>query len=325
MACLINSSTDEVIYLLFHHRFGRLSSAVDTLISDPAISRIHLVIEYQHGQWVALDLSRNGLWINQSRVEQHERHPLKVGDVIAFGETTASQFIFADDAPPADLLCQRDGPGNPINQSILLEEMNMLYDEQGKDAVIHWTNEGWFFESKSDKQFLLNYDWLTLMDDPEHPEPKEWQLTLADVPEHTAAIDETSSIGVLLKIYKHAAETPARAYLVLGDTELDLEVRHHHDILLYLTKQLHEDAVERSLLANDAGWIYMEDLVNALGIPETLINIQIHRLRKQLQHVLSSYIDTSKLIVRRRGQLKIGFTQIEVYQKNDLTLKVDIA
>lgn len=323
MAYLVGQSPQDVIHLLYHHRFGRLSTAVDTVISDAAVSRIHMVIEYQHAEWVILDVSRNGLWINDQKVRQHERHPLKKGDVISLGETRALCFTVEDDSPPADLLCQRDGPGQALNKAIPLQTITPVIDDQGNPAVIRLTEEGWLFESSEYHQYLLNFDWLMLREHADDAVSANWQINLADIAEHTAPLPEPESVSIRLILRKPNEAYPASAQLIVNDQTHDLEVRNHHDILLLLALHLYADIQEKREI-EESGWVYMDEIVEKLNISEKLINIQIHRLRKQIEPVLANITDTKSLIMRRRGQLRVGFTKIEAYIKNEQILSVDI-
>lgn len=321
MAYMIGQA-QEVIHLLFHHRFGRLSTAVDTLIVDAAISRIHMVIEYQNLQWFLLDVSRNGLWLNDQKLPKHERHLLKPGDIIAIGETRTLSFTFADDSPPVDILCQREGPGQPITKALPLAAINHMLNKQGEPAIIRFSHGGWLYETEHNIQNLTNFDWLTLRETPES-EVAQWQLQLADVPEHTAPIPLAITAEVTLILKKYAEALPTRAILRIGDQEVDLDVRNHHDILLLLAYQLNDD-LQLQREVEESGWVYMDELVEKLGITESLINIQIHRLRKQLDQALSDHLDTKTLVMRRRGQLRTGFKRIEAYVKEQQVLNIKI-
>lgn len=322
MGYLIGNDDADVIHLLFHHRLGRLSTAVDTVIADAAVSRIHMVIEYQHQEWTVLDMSRNGLWVNDHRISQHERVPLRKGDIISLGETRELQFTVADDSPPEHLLCQRDGPGLPIVKAIPLREAISVFDEQNTPATLSLTDEGWLFESESNTQYLMNFDWLTLSEEVNGKSPTLWQLTLADILEHTAPMPEENAGAAVKLILKKRTETlPTHATLQVNDETIDLEVRNHHDILLLLAERLQADLLE-DREREESGWLYMDELTETLGISEKLINIQIHRLRKQLSQALAMHMDTKPLVMRRRGQLRVGFTQITAYKDNEQLLDI---
>lgn len=71
---------------------GRTEDNQIPLVSDPAVSRHHAVLELQSGQWLLKDLdSSNGTSVNGHRI--HAQYRLRPGDVIAIGE---HQLVFEE-------------------------------------------------------------------------------------------------------------------------------------------------------------------------------------------------------------------------------------
>jgi hypothetical protein len=65
---------------------GRDASRCDLVLDDPAASREHARVQWEHGQFVLYDMaSANGTWLNNNRVQ---RQNLMDGDVIRIGDTT---------------------------------------------------------------------------------------------------------------------------------------------------------------------------------------------------------------------------------------------
>jgi len=65
---------------------GRDASRCDLVLDDPAASREHARIQWEHGQFILYDLaSANGTWVNNRRIQ---RQPLMDGDLIRIGDTT---------------------------------------------------------------------------------------------------------------------------------------------------------------------------------------------------------------------------------------------
>jgi hypothetical protein len=65
---------------------GRDASRCDLVLDDPAVSREHARVQWEHGQFILYDLaSVNGTWVNNQRVQ---RQSLMDGDAIRIGDTT---------------------------------------------------------------------------------------------------------------------------------------------------------------------------------------------------------------------------------------------
>jgi pSer/pThr/pTyr-binding forkhead associated (FHA) protein len=65
---------------------GRDASRCELVLDDPAVSREHARIQWEHGQFVLYDLaSANGTWVNNNRIQ---RQPLMDGDMVRIGDTT---------------------------------------------------------------------------------------------------------------------------------------------------------------------------------------------------------------------------------------------
>lgn len=65
---------------------GRDAARCDLVLDDPAASREHARVQWEHGQFVLYDLaSANGTFVNNQRIQ---RQPLMDGDVIRIGDTT---------------------------------------------------------------------------------------------------------------------------------------------------------------------------------------------------------------------------------------------
>ena len=65
---------------------GRDASRCELVLDDPAVSREHARVQWEHGQFILYDLaSANGTWVNNNRIQ---RQALMDGDMIRIGDTT---------------------------------------------------------------------------------------------------------------------------------------------------------------------------------------------------------------------------------------------
>ncbi|GCE18880.1 FAD-dependent oxidoreductase [Dictyobacter kobayashii] len=67
---------------------------VDLVVNEGSISRRHAQISYQDGHYVVVDLkSLNGTFLNEQRLTAEQPYPLKINDVLRFGNTVTFCFL----------------------------------------------------------------------------------------------------------------------------------------------------------------------------------------------------------------------------------------
>jgi hypothetical protein len=299
------------IHLKQSHLFGRLPNAVDTYIKEVAVSRLHFLLEYTAPDWHLVEYSRNGTWLNGERVKKGTAVLLKQGDVISIGEKHAIEYTFAYAGAPADILCRRNNAESPIIETLMLQAVNHLPDQQHCELSIRRTDNDWLIEHKHQQRCLQDGDWITI-------DEQKWQAVLTHDANGTMELQEPPILAELqLQLFTTLDEETTSAKMQSPVSEVDLQVRSHHYLLLLLARQSIKD-VQQQLDYTECGWIYMEELMNMLGVPETLINIQIHRARKQFEIALDGLFDGKQLVERRVGKVRLGFKQIVLYKGDHL-------
>lgn len=311
MAFIVDSENKR-IYLKQSHLFGRLGNSVETYLTDSAVSRIHFLLEYHAPNWYLIDYSLNGTWLNDERIKKGEQVLLSQDDKISIGDKHAINFDFADNGAPVDLLCRRDSNESPIVETLKLQADNHLPNQQDCQLRIKRNNEDWVLEHEHTKRILHDGDWLTM-------DKESWQIVLTNVPDSTLELEGKPLTLEELTLHIHASLDEETVYgrIVSHNTEVELPARSHHYLLLLLARQRVLDSKEE-IDCTECGWVYMEDLVRLLGGPETLINIQIHRARKQLESALESLFDGKTLVERRSGQVRLGFNRLAIYKGNEV-------
>lgn len=91
----------------------------------------------------------------------------------------------------------------------------------------------------------------------------------------------------------------------------DLGERAHHYCLLTLARLRIDDA-RSGVDTSSQGWIGSAALAAMLGLDVAHLNIQVHRLRRQILKSLPPGIDTFEVIERRRGELRFGTLAVSV-------------
>lgn len=93
----------------------------------------------------------------------------------------------------------------------------------------------------------------------------------------------------------------------------DLGERVHHYALLLLVRR-HLQHVDHGADAGSAGWIACSDLAHMLGLDLSHLNVQIHRLRRQILDAGLPPRQAAALIQRRRGQLRVAGCAVSISQ-----------
>ena len=112
-------------------------------------------------------------------------------------------------------------------------------------------------------------------------------------------------------------EEHARLEVKDGAVRTDLGERSHHYCLATLARRRMADQ-ERGLEPGAQGWLGSAELSRMLGMETTHLNIQIFRAREQLMTARPGVPALSRLIERRRGELRIGDLPFEIYRGDNL-------
>ena len=104
MAYLRNLLTQDKLYLLAHHTFGRRDDIVDTCIPQPEISKIHASIEWNGQYWQVRDLSSNGTWLDERKLTSRADTPLKTAQVLNFANQPHNRWRIENLDAPCNLL-----------------------------------------------------------------------------------------------------------------------------------------------------------------------------------------------------------------------------
>lgn len=118
---------------------------------------------------------------------------------------------------------------------------------------------------------------------------------------------------VRLSIKVSTNEEHTRLAVFFRDASIDLGEREHHYLLATLARKRLADA--KDVIDETAqGWIETKTLARTMGIGSEHLNIQIFRLRQQMQKMLPDCKELHQLIERRRGELRLSNLAFEIYR-----------
>jgi len=321
MATLINNQTKQSCLLQPHHSFGRLQSSVNTLISDAYISKVHAFIEWNGEHWLLRDVSSNGTWLNGNKLAIEHVAQLNAGDVISFASKSSNAFTVSDIKPPCDCLV----PVEHNSQAIELEFCHLIESKKSQPMVLSYNNQtySWWQEVLDDNlnqpittselsdQALLTVDGLT------------WQLQINRSIADTQILRPTvTSLDELTFHFQTSLdEETTQLNMQSGEQAIDLLVRSHHYLTLTLARQRAKD-MEAGLDDSEQGWMYAEHLVKDLGIDASHLNIQIYRIRKQFVDALNNSCESSNIIERNAGKLRLASKSFQIVKGDKLECDV---
>ena len=309
MGTLFDSRTGDRVVLRAEHVFGRNALRADTAVDDPGISSMHAVVRWRNGRWVVADHSRNGTFVDGQALVPGEPFPLAVGAELRLGRGPGAAWRVQDIAEPVDALVPQDAR-RPV---IALTPHNLLPSSEAPELCIYQATPGlWMLEQNGETRALKDGDRLQMGAAGEHRFVAAAPMDDTQVAEIAR---ETDAPWLVLRL--SLDEEHASLEVKSGAARTDLGERSHHYCLATLARRRLADQ-ERGIEPGAQGWLGSAELSKMLGMEATHLNIQIFRAREQLMTALPGVTALSRLIERRRGELRIGELPFEIYRGDRL-------
>ena len=326
MAYLFNHHTNARCYLYAYHSFGRFAYSVDTLITNPCVSKIHAIVEWKNNNWSIRDLSSNGTWLNQDKLTKDEALSLKIGDIIRFADDEQLSFQVENLNPPADVLLPTSKPNaeqqhteqNTEQDAITLQPYHLLPNEQAPEIALilnRFTGQ-WSIEDVNDSQLAPR---LLQENDVIEFSNQRWQLQLSHLEKNTELkVSSQLEIEDLCCIFELSLNEEVTKLKVKSPQETtNFYTRSHHYLTLSLARYRIEDA-EKGLPNAEQGWVSTDRLLRDLGVDMPHLNIQIHRSRKQFAEILTNVHNAENVIERQLRQVRFACSAFEIYKGHQL-------
>ena len=309
MGTLFDPRTGDRVVLRAEHVFGRNALRADTAIDDPAISLMHAVIRWRNGRWMVSDHSRNGTFVNGRPLQAGEIVPLELGAELRLGRGSEVAWQVQDVAEPVDALVPPDAR-QPV---LALAPHNLLPSSEAPELCIYQAQPGlWMLEQNGETRALKDGDRVQVGSAGLHRFVAAAPMDDTQVAE---IVPETAAPWLVMRL--SLDEEHASLEVKDGAARTDLGERSHHYCLATLARRRMADQ-ERGLEPGAQGWLASAELSRMLGVETTHLNIQIFRAREQLMTALPGVPALSRLIERRRGELRIGDMPFEIYRGDRL-------
>jgi pSer/pThr/pTyr-binding forkhead associated (FHA) protein len=274
--------------------------ACDIQLEEVHISGEHASLHWRGDRWELRDLgSKNGTFLEGRRLAPGERVALEAGQSFLLGSSGA-YFRLVDAGPPVARA------RNAVNQEVreAAGALLVLPNDESPIASLFLDGNGrWVLEFGESQQYVADHERLTIGGE-------EWELEL---PMATAETLEGSSFtldAIHMKIGVSRDEEHVAVTVEHKGRSYELTPRTYHYLLATLARiRLKESALPES----EQGWVDREILCRMLAIDGNKLNVDIHRVRKQISAL--GVQDAASVVERRQGtsQVRLGVRSVEVF------------
>jgi hypothetical protein len=271
----------------------------DIRLEEARVSGEHASLHWRADLWELRDLgSRNGTFLEGRRLASGERVQLEVEQCFMLGRD-GPEFRLLEAGPPA-------ARARHLARQEVREASGVLLlpDDEAPLASLFLDGSGrWVLELGESQRYVTDQERLRLGND-------EWSLELP-MATHATLDGDAPALGDLhLRIGVSRDEEHVAVTVVHGGKDLALPSRSYHYLLATLARiRLKEHALSEA----EQGWVDRETLCRMLAMDGNKLNVDIHRMRKQLD--LLGIQDAANVVERRQGtgQVRLGVRSIEVF------------
>jgi len=317
MTIILDTHSKQRYPLRSHHIIGRNAETADTVVSRAIVSRVHAALEWTGANWQVRDLSRNGTWLRDTRLNPNESVAVAAGDKLFFGSPEAPAWELVDDSAPRSRLVGTSADAPHLD----LEPFLLLPDADAPELALYYAPL---------RRCWLSTPVSSVSDEPEETPIRHgdtlvagghsWTLFMAEAGDTTEPYPPTElRLPDFEFVFDLSLDEEVTQLTLQHDHKaLDLGERTHHYLLLHLARIRAEHARE-GLDAKSQGWIESSELARQLGVDLSHLNILIFRARKQLADNLGVVMDSAELVQRRKGRVRFGCSQFRIFKGESLT------
>ena len=268
-------------------------------LEDRHVSGEHATISWTGKHWEVRDLgSRNGTYIDGTRIESGHNVRLLVGTRLAFGDLRSAWTVVDDDAPSIMAVHADSGLVQSGSNDLLL-----LPNDERPEASIYADIEGWWWIEDGEQSARKLQHQQTVS-----TSVGAWTVLLPTVGEGTPLLDAQIPFDAIeLRFSVDRCEERVRVSFVAYGIEKHLAEREHGYVLLTLARARLAD---KELSADQRGWRNRDELERLLRIDSNTLNVAIHRARHQLS--AAGVDNAAKLVEVRPRHRRLGTDRVRV-------------
>lgn len=303
MGTIRELSTGALRLLEPEHYVGRTPTYA-LQIDERYVSAHHALLRWAGERWEIRDLgSRNGTFVNATRIGAGDERVLRRGDRIAFGALD-QQWELVDESAPSVMATPRDG-GEPL---MLEGELIAIPSSDDPRATIYRVDGAWVLERPDESITpITNLQTFDVAG-------RVWRFCCLDPAlcktEHSPA-DALRVPDLQLAFSVSADEEDVHIQMICRGQTWDVGNRNHNYLLLTLARRRLKDAAA-SLHDANAGWIDLDDLDHDPTMAGPQLNLDVFRIRKHFSSF--GVVDAAAIIERRpkTRQLRLGTASVSV-------------
>jgi hypothetical protein len=315
MAVLMHREGGDRYLLFSEHLIGR-GVRCQLRIDNPLVSSAHAQLCWRGTGWEIHDLdSRNGTFVDGRRLAPNERRMIAAGTTLAFGAAW-NVFELLDDTPPMARAVSSHGKIQEAQPRHLL-----ALPHAGAPVLTIFEHHGqWLVEDKEGgRRPVADGEALAI-------DGETWTLHLPGIVDPTQRNDRVRLLlrDLVLRFSVNPNEEHIRLVLVHPAGNVELTPRVHIEVLLRLA-EAHSEDQRRGIGGDEAGWMYVPDLLSGLCIPDdasgrNLLYQHIYQARQQLAQ--AGVADAVELFQRRNtiategarriNQIRLGTARVVI-------------
>ncbi len=269
-------------------------------LSSPETSGEHALLRWRDGGWELQDLhSHNGTYVNGRLLDSGSRVELVEGSQLGFGRP--DEYILVDAAPPQPHAVNLD---SAEATSVAVGGALALPDTDEPSVIVVHLDQRWWIERGEDLLPIGDGDLVEV-------DAERWRLHLPEALPTTQDSEDVvpSLVSLTFRFVVQGDGESVALWALHGRWAVDLNVRAHHRPLLQLARAWLRD---RALHGDARGWVEHAKLIELLGYDRNRLNVEIHRLRRQL--AAAGIRDAGRVVerCRKRRALRLCASKVEI-------------
>lgn len=274
------------------------SPACAVRLEDPHVSHEHATILWTGEHWEVKDLgSRNGTFLNGTRLDVGRAHVLRAGARLAFGDPEAVCELH-DESPP----------------SATAREVGTGYLRAARGGLLTLPND-------THPELTIYADpagewWVETAEDPErieegtvvHAGGRAWAVHLPIIDEGTPLMRLSLKLEHLrVRFAVRRDEERVEITLENENVSIPMEAREHGYVLLTLARARAADDAKKPA---QRGWRDRRELERMLGLDANALNLAVHRARQQI--AAAGVGDAVRIVEVKRGRRRLGTDRFSI-------------
>ncbi len=267
-------------------------------LHNPHASGEHATVTWTGLHWEIKDLgSRNGTFVDGSKIEAGRAVKLTEGTRIAFGDPDAAWEV-VNDEPPSALALDLES----AEMRLAIDGLLALPNEEAPELTYYQNATGdWIEESSEETRVVVDQEVV-------QAGGRSWRIQLPFVSDHTPLLQLDMTLeSVHLNFAVSRDEERVEITISHRGVERALDPREHGYVLLTLARARLED---ESLAPQERGWRERTQLERMLAMDSNALNVAIHRARQQF---LAAGVNGAAGIVEvRRKKRRLGTDRFRI-------------